>query len=632
MTRTLVQCQGKVRTSRCLGFRRTGEGRSDCDAEIQSFKSFLVSIAYTAESDETFTKRIVLRDYLHSQLYPEGKESSTFLGDIIKTWHFAGQSNTDSLFASVTAVLTLLLRTISSLLDFREYGNRLCTILLHDDQIKLFDRAFGGHRAKDHLISPFLQLLTEVVIFDGGHAASRLYRQREITFRRLDAFLSMRQDIKGDNLKSSRRRSVREDALSYLFANLRLQSAAAKMNIIAQGNISRALLDDISQDSSSVILEILEVLRRDIAMDGAISPTAKGQFFNQWTLTRLAKLYYYSEGYSEGDSPPNARQDIKGYVHDLLLLLCTSPGCGVVEMGPASSSDIHAVTADNTLKSLSQPGISNKFDNTTWQARRNRRLQQFLQSLRPYASAAQCDLILAVFRSMPELVPDYFSSGKTFSLDPKLSKTWIGYSSFLLAAIAIPLPQSLTTLSVNDGVPPWYGTVVDTVIPRPCTQKTMTRCLNQSINFVKFFTLQILNAAFEKFAKVLQICESLQHDTDDQMNRLAWYDVVSNLRDDFCRRVPELRHIISVIRSCPKESTMLRESTTRLIALYYKLIPHVALEEKLDISVSLSTALVDSESSDDSHEQSGFRLLEIEHLLQIAHRSPNMRWWHKPGM
>ena len=528
----------------------------------------------------------------------------------------------------MTAVLALLLKTISSLIDFREYGNRLCTILLHDDQIKLFDRALGSHRAKDYLISPFLQLLTEVVIFDGGHAASRLYRQREITFKRLDAFLRMRKDIKGDNSKTFKRRSVRENALGYLFANLRLQSAAAKMNIIAQGNISRALLDDISQDSSSVILEILEVLRRDIAMDGAISLTAKGRFFSQWTLTRLATLYYYSEG----PSLPNADQDIKGCVHDLLLLLCTSPGCGVVEMGCASSSGMHAVTADKTLESLSQLNITNKLDNTNWQAIKNRRLQQFLQSLRPYASAAQCDLILAVFRSMPELVPDYFSSGKTFSFDPKLTTTWIGYSSFLLAAIAIPLPQSLTILSVDDAVPHWYGTIMETVIPRPCTQRTMTRCLNQNVNFVKFFTLQILIAAFEKFAKVLQICENLQHDTDDQKNRLAWYDVVSNLRNDFCRRVPELRHVISLFRNCSEESTMLRESTTRLIALYYKLIPHVALEEKLDISVSLSTALVDSESSDESHEQRCLRLLEIEHLLQIAHRLPNMRWWHKPGM
>ena len=525
----------------------------------------------------------------------------------------------------MTAVLALLLKTVSSFIDFREYGNHLCTILLHDDQIKLFDKALGSHRVKDYLISPFLQLLTEIAMFDGGHAASRLYRQREITFKRLDAFLRMR---KPDNMKTSSRRSVRENALGYLFANLRLQNAAAKMNIIAHGNISRALLDDIAQDSSTVILQILEALRRDIAMDSAISPTAKGRFFSQWTLSRLTTLYYYSES----ASLPHANQDIKGYVHDLLVLLCTSPGCGVVEMRPGSSSGIHTVTADKTLQSLAQPNITNKLDDTTGQTRRNRRLQQFLQSLRPYASAAQCDLILTVFQNMPELVPDYFSSGKIFSFEPKLTTTWIGYASFLLAVIAIPLSESQPILSVYNAVPPRYDTIMETIIPKPCTQKTMTRCLNQSVNLVKFFTLQILNAAFEKFAKVLQVCENLQRNTDDQKNGLNWYDVASNLRDDFCRRVPELRHIISLFRSCPKETTMLRESSTRLIAFYYKLIPHLALEEKLDISVSLSTALMDSESSDESHEQSGLRLLEIEHLVQIAHRSPNIRWWHKPGM
>ena len=607
--------------------RRSKRKRSDCHAEIQSFNSFLASITYAAQPDETSFKRKVLHEYLQSQVHPGGKESPIFLGEIIRTWHFAGQSNSDSFFASVTAVLALLLKTISSFIDFRECGNRLCTILLHDDQIKLFDRALGSHRAKDYLISPFLQLLTEIVVFDGGRAASRLYRQREITFKRLDAFLRMRKDIKGDNIKTSKRRSVRETALGYLLANLRLQSAAAKTNIIAQGNDLRALLDDMAQDSSSVIMEILEVLRRDIAMDGAISPNAKGRLFNQWTLNRLATLYYYTES----ASLPDTHQNIKGCVHDLLLLLCTSPACGVVEMRPASHFSIHPVTADKTLESLSQPDITNKLDNTTWQARRNGRLQQFLQSLRPYASTAQCDLIVAIFRNMPELVSDYFSSGKTFSFDPKLTTTWIGYSSFLLAAISIPLPESLTILSVSDAFLPGYGTIMESVIPRPCTRKTMTRCLNQNANLVKFFTLQILNAVFEKFAKVLQLYENLQQDTDHQKNRLVWCDLVSKLRDDFCRRVPEMRHIISLFRSCPKESMMLRESTTRLIAFYYKLIPHVALEEKLDISVSLSSALMDSESSNESHEQSGLRLLEIEHLLQIAHRSPNMRWWHKSG-
>ena len=564
---------------------------------------------------------------MQSQALAKGKETFTYLGDIIKTWHLAAQSNVQSLFASVLAVFALLLKSISSFVEFREHGNRLCTTLLHDDQIKLFERGLGPHRAKDFLIVPCLQLLAEVVSFDGGHAATTVYRQREITFKHLDVFLGMRKDH-GDQAKSPKGRSVREIALGYLFANLRLQSPAAKMNIITQGKYLHALLDDIVEDSFSIVLEILEVLRRDIAMDGAISQTAKGRFFNQWTLRQLATLY----DYNERASLPDDHQGIKSSVHDFLVLLCTSPGCGLVEMRTASNVGVDAVIADKTPESLSKPYFTDRLDDEERRARRNPRLGLFLQTLRPYASVPQCDLVLAVFRHMPELILDYFSNGKSFSFDPKLTTTWIGYSAFLLAAIRTPLPESLTPLSVDDAVPPSYARIMESIIPNPCTQKVMTRCLNQGVNLVKFFTLQILNAAFEKFAKVVQICKDTQHYTDDQKNRLAWCQIGSELRRDFCRRVPELKHVITQFRICAKESAMLRESTLRLIASYYKVLPQVALEENFDISVTLSNALMNVESSGESHKEPGMRFLELGHLLEIANRSPNMQWWHKPGM
>lgn len=597
--------------------------------KIQSFKCFLASIADAAESDDRSAKRALLLDYLQSQAPPEGRETSAYLGDIIKTWHFAAQSNADSLFASVVTVLALLLKSISSCIEFREYGNHICTTVLHTDQIKLFDRGLGIHKAKNYLISPCLQLLTEAVSFNGGYAASTVYRQREMTFKRLDVFLGMREDNHGDNLKGPKKCSVRENALGYLFANLRLQSPAAKMNLIAQGKVLRALLDDIVEDSSSIIIEILEVLRRDIALDGAVSQTAKGRVFNQWTLGRLATLY----GYSESVSLPEGEPSVQRSIHDFLVLLCTSPGCGLVETRTASNVGVHTVTTDKTqtLESLSKPYVTNKLDNEDRLTRRNPTLGLFLQSLRPYASVPQLDLILATFRHMPELIPDYFSSGKAFSFDPKLTTTWIGYSSFLLAVIEIPLPESLTPLSVNDPIPPLYGKIIESIIPKPCTQKVMTRCLNQSVSLVKFFSLRILNAAFDKFARVLQMCEDIQqHYMDDQKNRLAWCRLVSELRDEFCGRVPELRHVITQFRNCANESRMLRESITRLIASYYKVIPQVALEEKFDISVALSTTLKNVESSDGSHKENDMRLLELEHLLEVAHRSPNMQWWHKP--
>ena len=524
-------------------------------------------------------------------------------------------------------MLALLLQTISSFIDFRQHGNRLCTIILHDEQIQLLDRGLSTYGAKDYLVSPCLQLLTEIVVFDGGHAAGTLYRQREITFKRLDSFLAMRKDTHGDNPKGLKRRSVRQTALGYLLANLRLQSPAAKVNIIAQGKVLHALLDDMAKDPPSVILEILEGLRRDIAMDAAIPPAAKGRLFNQWTLGQLTTLY----GYNESASSPDGRRGIQTSVHDFLLLLCTSPGCGLVETRTVRNVGAHVATTNKALESISRPDVTDRLNDENRHARRNPRLQQFLQTLKPYASVPQCDLILAVFQNLPELIPDYFSSGKNFPFDPKLTTTWVGYSSFLRAAIAVPLPESLTPLNDNDPVPHLYGTIMESIIPRPCTQRTMTRCLNQEVDLLKLFTLQILNAAFEKFAKWLKISENIQHSTDDQQSKLVWYQVESKLRDDFCEYIPDLRHVISQFRNCPRESTVLRESLTRLIAFYYRVIPQVALEEKFDISVTLSTALMDIESLDENHEQGGMRLLEFEHLLEIAHRSPNMQWWHKPG-
>ena len=602
--------------------------RPDVDVGIQSFKSFLTSIAYAAEGDDPSAKRALLLDYLQSQAPPGEKENSAYLGDVIRTWHFAAQLNADSLFASVVAVLALLLKSMSNFIEFREQGNHLCTTLLHDDQIKLIDRGLGTHRAKDHLISPCLQLLTEVVAFDGGRAARTVYRQREITFKRLDVFLGMRKDVQTDNVRGPKRCSVRENALAYLFANLRLQNAVAKMSIITQGKFLRGLLDDISKDSPSIVSEMLGVLRQDIAMDSAISHTAKARFFNQWTLGRLATLYRYNES----ASLPGGHQSIQRSVHEFLLFLCTSPGCGLVETRTAGNTALHAVTADRTPGILSQPEATEDFDDEDRHAKRNSRLQSFLQTLRPHASVSQRDLILAVFRTLPDSIPDYFSSGKSFSFDPKLTMTWIGYSSFLLAIIAIPLPKIFTSFSVNDAVAPLFSNLMESIIPRPCTRKAMTRCLNQSVNLVKFTTLQILNAAFEKVAKLFQRCEDFQRDADDQKTDLAWSQIISKLRDDFCSRVPELKHVITQVRNCDKDSTMLRESSTRLIASYYKIIPQVALEEKFDISVMLSTALVDVESSEESDEERGMRLLELEHLLEIAHRSPNMQWWHKPGI
>ncbi len=76
---------------------------------------------------------------------------------------------------------------------------------------------------------------------------------------------------------------------------------------------------------------------------------------------------------------------------------------------------------------------------------------------------------------------------------------------------------------------------------------------------------------------------------------------------------------------------MLREAIARLLTLYYKIVPHMALDEKFDISVALCAALQEHKPEAKGLKGQGMQLLELDHLLDIARRSPDMNWWHKTG-
>ncbi len=569
----------------------------------------------------------MLLDYLRSQLPSNNEENSTYLTDVIKTWHFSAQSNVENLFSSVAAVLALLLKSIASLIEFREWGNHLCRTLLHDDQVKLFDRGLSVNKTKEYVVAPCLRLLTEVVSFDGGHAARSLFRQREITFKRLEIFLGVRKNAQGDEPQSRKGLSLRECALRYLHANLRLQNPTAKIYILAQGRIVRAWLEDIAEDPPDIVLGLLKVLKEDVAFDSAISLAAKSRFFNEWVLGRLATLY----SYKEASSLSKGHRSVQKKVHEFLLFICTSPGYGVLDPRNEGHPDVSRSILDMYAGSTQDLFRSNKSYGDDQATIGNGKLSSFLQTLRPHANVAQSDLVTAVFRKTPELVSDYFLRRKAFSFDPKATATWVGYSAFLLATVQIPLPETLTPKSISDAVPSSYDNIIESIVPHPLTKKVMTRCLNQSTDLVRFLAIRILTAAFEKFSRLLRICKEMQACAIEKHCAAAWSQSTTKLTNEFCERVPDIECVISQFRSCPKDNVLLLESITRLLGLFYEVIPQTALEQKFDISVALSVALDSQDSHAEGPGEVGMLLLELEHLLAIAHRSPTMQWFHKPG-
>lgn len=565
-------------------------------------------------------------EYLRSQVRTFETEEDVLIPDIIKTWHFATQTNVENLFTSIAAVLALLIKTISSFHEFREAGSDLCRVLLHNDQMKLFDRGLSANRTKEHLISPCLRLLTEIVSFDGGSTAKIVYRQRQSTFQRLDVFLTMRNDLRAEGQGIRKGASLRSNALKYLFANIRLQSREAKCYILAQGRWMRSLFQDIAEDPAPVIQEILSLLQKDVVLDSTLPQSVRRRICNDWTLGRIATLYNYS-GQEKAEV---GKMSVQQAAHSFLLFVCTSPEHGLLAAGDVNlplgleASGNELDSDDDQTSSVGQDGHVRKRH-----PENQIKLSSFIQSLRPYASILQCDLILACFRVYPKLIHDYFSRKSSFSFEPKLTATWIGYSQLLLATVQLPMPESLLYNDAS-GDKPSSTTLLNYILPQPLTQKVMTRCLNQNSSLIAFLAIRILNAAFDKYVSVIQIFTSKLQAKDETYSSL-WEQAASKLTSEFCQRLPEMKHVISQFRNCPENCMMRRESVSRLLASYYRAIPQVALEEKFDVSATIASALRRAQLDNDICEEDGMRSLDLGHLLEIAGRSPSMQWWHKPG-
>jgi len=164
-----------------LAFRQ--DGLQELRHGIASLKAFLENILYHRDDDNRGRHLSILRDFLDSQKPKDPQDTEKpFLTQLWQAWSFANQNNNDHLASSLCAIFALILKTLSSLLDFRELGTLLCRTILQHQHLRLVKRSLDAPKHKDFLVSPSLRLLTELTSFDGGVFAREVYKRREQTF------------------------------------------------------------------------------------------------------------------------------------------------------------------------------------------------------------------------------------------------------------------------------------------------------------------------------------------------------------------------------------------------------------------------------------------------------------------
>ncbi|MCJ1314240.1 hypothetical protein MMC25_007920 [Agyrium rufum] len=585
---------------------------------IRIIKIFLESIIYSDRSNERDETEAVLLQYLkplkdgaHGEIHP--------LSGLLQAWTFAAHSHHEALLSAIPAVFALLLKTISSLIAFRDIGIQICLLLLKKDYLLLFDHNLSSRKLKELHVSPCLRLLTEIVSFDGGALAKRVFAARDLLYKNLDSFLLMGAQDGSEVPVEKRKPTIRHNAVRFLLTNFRYQGQPAKANLISQGKCVAHLFQTIGDDPPSLVIEILTTVVDFIARDVALDRNTKHRFFTEKTLSNIAELYHYGADTISYGQP----FIIQEHAHRLLLMLCTLDECGVLvnqldwfASGSAAMGDGVKTDDDNINEArlLDQGRIQDSripnVHNTT--------IAKFLQNLRPYSNSLERELVIAALRAAPELVADYFFRKRNFSFDPKFSTTWLGYAAFIYCVIGLPIPTGTWREK-----PPPISIIIESFFPLPLTRRSLTKCIHQKNDLLAFSAVRLLLSAFQKLGRLLSDVRS------ETMSEPLWNQFTLDLKSEFRRRCPDLKLIITAYQRCPWSSPVQREALLRLLNAYYRLLPEEAMVEKFDVSIPLIASLQSIRGLLKGGEVT-LEVLGLDSLLDIAHKSPDTRWWQQP--
>ncbi|PIG82559.1 ribosome biogenesis protein Urb1 [Aspergillus arachidicola] len=571
---------------------------------IKKFKEFLLATGQTENEGEKAKKFRILKAYCDSQISHE-EEPSCF-PDLIQTWNFADSNNNESLLTVVPSVLALFIKTVSTNLDFRDFGLALCKFLLKKEQLRFFNRGLTATKSKEHLISPCLRLLTEIVSFDGGAVARHLYAVRYITFKRIEVFLTPNKSQLEEASDDSQKSTLRRNAQRYVLANLRFQHASAKSDIIEQHKVIRAFLEYVRKDPRDTVLDIIKAIERDIVQDTSLSRNAKTKFFNRGNLEKLVTLY----GYDRESEEPNPT----GVSIAIMVSYCRRRA-GTNGSDPESLPGEEDTSIDLGLDSAV---YVDKYRDSV--PVRNGILSYLAQTLRPDADSLQIELLVAIFKEAPELVADFFTKKTMFVSDPKPTSSWMAESALLFSTVSLPVPTNFGWKDKLPSMPPPVSVVIENILPRPLTQKTLTRCLNLNAEIITLFAVRILTISFNKLRKVLRIFNS-----DHGVSQSFWTQAKGKLIAEFCRRCPAMKDVVSLYKKTAKEDLQQQEAVAELLSCFYEIVPDVAFEETFDVSLVLVDILKRLDESSPSEEDAESLLAQLGSILKIAQQSASMR-------
>lgn len=565
-------------------------------------------------------KLVILQEYLEAVKPRIVNEDAVYLSDIMEVWSFACQVNNDGVMSSAAVVLALLLQVVSGSIQLVSHGLGVCQTILQERQLKSLSKNLSSEKGKGFVISPTLRLLNQAVCLDGGAFAKRVFRARASTLTALGRNLEVGHS--GDSPEDAKKASVRTNAVKLFCSCLKYLHSDARKELLLQKELLSHLTFMIKDDPPHIVLEILHSLKEYVLKDDKLSRELKLKSFNTKTLMRVLGLYIYGSNARTEEE----KNSVSVKAHDFLLYACTTPGAGVLYpstgLYPKQTEEEFPHRRSGTITGLEGSMGEYKYSNGI--PVYNFVLSEFVQKLRPWSSLKHSELLVAIFKAAPELIADYFFNNRSFTFEPKISMTWVGYAAFLFNTMQIPIPKSFGDHTRYGNGPPPTAILLDNIIPLPINQKVLIRCLSSKSSLTSFFATRLLIVALEKLSTALEMYQG-----GSRTNAAAWTEASRRLVDVLCQRIPDMKDVVRSYKSIPAENNLHKITTSHLLRLYYEVIPRVALAANFDVSPLFSDVLRNLDDENDNGEAKSFGFMELENIVSVASCSPGMRWYTK---
>lgn len=572
---------------------------------VNTFKDYLAAI--TRSQDIAYQSRQfqVLKEYCQWQ--KAAAENQVDFYDILSTWSFAVDSNTEAVISAVPAALAQFLKTISGILELRTFGLALIDSLLRRDQSKLFERCLVAPRSKPHLASPCLRLLTEIVSFDAGARSAEFWFRRDLILPKFEAVLEVHNP--SDDLEERKKPSVRRMALRFLSALLRYLDSSAKIDLLFQARALHKCLHGFSQDADDILVDLLNSMNQHLVDDETIPRSALARFFTSGHLETLATLYNFEHGDSEA---------VRVVLHKLLVKICTSERRVFIKSSDWLSLEESTITSSDS--DFIDLGLDSPFllVHSGPKSTTDSVLSMFIQKLQPQQDSLQSSLLVSVLNTTPNLLPEYFSRKRHAPVAASDDVLWRSYFAFIFAIVETPIPTDLKTNALAR--PPQLDIIVESILPRSIDRTYLTKMLSSQDEVLRISAARLVSIALKKLGDYTSVFGRIS-----LMNIYLWRQAQERLSELIELRLPVVRDLNLAVQHNLKG----RDCAALLECLlaYHRVLPNAAAATGFDIGPVTMELCSQLEQQQDDSEAFLERLL---HCMKIAQTTP-VKWLHRPN-